>query len=253
LKEGRYFSETIQSDTAAVVINETAVQAFGMKNPVGKWLSWGDDQRYSIIGVVEDFHHLPMQSNIDPLTMFYAPEQSRLILLKTSGQNRADMNSLLEASWNRIASEFPFEPTYLKDIYERTYSDEARLIRIIGYFAVLAILISCLGLFALSTYLAEQRRKEIGIRKVLGATVQSIVTLVSREFFYWILFANLIAWPIAWLALKNWLQGYAYHTRISPDIFILALLLSLMIALLTVAYQSLSSANKKPVDSIKYE
>lgn len=253
LLEGRYFSDAIQSDTAAVVINETAARAFGMKDPVGKWISWGDDERNTIIGVVKDFHHLPMQNNIDPLTLYYAPDRCRYILLKTSGRNSENINLELEKRWNKVASEFPYEPTYLKDIYERTYSSEARLIRIIGYFAVLAILISCLGLFALSTYLAEQRRKEIGIRKVLGATAQSIISLVTREFFYWVLAANLISWPIAWMVLKNWLQGYAYHTRISPDIFIITLFLSLIIALLTVAYQSLNSAHKKPVDSIKYQ
>lgn len=253
LADGRFFSSDIQSDTSAVVINETAAKAFGMENAVGKWLTWGGDDRYKIIGVVKDFHHLPMQMGIDPLTMYYAPERCRYMLVKTSGNNPEQTKEDIQAVWESNIQGFPFEPQYLKDIYEQTYSDEARLIQIIGYFAVLAILISCLGLFALSTYMAEQRTKEIGIRKVMGAKTSSIVSLVSREFIIWVLIANVIAGPIAWFAMKNWLDGYVYHTRISADIFGIALLISLVIALTTVTYQSVSSAIKKPLDAIKYE
>lgn len=253
MADGRFFSSDIQSDTAAVVINETAVKAFGMEDPVGKWLSWGEDSKYKIIGVVRDFHHLPMQQGIDPLTMYYDPKQCSQMLVKTHGGNPDDTKEALRAAWEATAKGFPYEPQYLKDVYEKTYADEARLIRIIGYFAVLAILISCLGLFALSTYMAEQRTKEIGIRKVLGAKTSSIISLVSREFILWVMMANVIAWPIAWYAMKGWLSGYVYHTRISPDIFGIAFVLSLAIALLTVTFQSVSSALKKPVDAIKYE
>jgi predicted permease len=250
---GRFFSKDIQSDTAAVVINETAVKAFSLENPVGKWLSWGEDSRYKIIGVIRDFHHLPMQQGIDPLSMYYAPDRCRQMFIKTGSGNPTQVKNDLQATWESHAEGFPYEPTYLKDIYEKTYADEARLIQIIGYFAILAILISCLGLFALSTYMAEQRTKEIGIRKVLGAKTTSIVSLISREFVVWVLIANLIAWPIAWLAMKDWLNGYVYHTRLSPDLFGIALSISLIIAMLTVTFQSVASALKKPVDAIKYE
>ncbi len=251
--DGRFFSKDIQSDTAAVVINETAVKAFNLDKPVGKWLSWGDDSRYKIIGVIRDFHHLPMQQGIDPLSMYFDPDRCRQMFVKTGSSNPTQIKDDLQATWESHAEGFPYEPTYLKDIYEKTYADEARLIQIIGYFALLAIIISCLGLFALSTYMAEQRTKEIGIRKVLGAKTTSIVSLVSREFIVWVLVANLIAWPIAWLAMKDWLNGYVYHTRLSPDLFGIALSISLIIAMLTVTFQSVASALKKPVDAIKYE
>ncbi|MEZ5084400.1 MAG: ABC transporter permease [Bacteroidales bacterium] len=253
MADGRFFSKDIQSDTAAVVINETAAKAFGLENPLGKWLTWGDDVRYHIIGVVKDFHHLPMQLGIDPMTMYYEPDRCREMFVKTKPGNYEKAKEELQISWETNAKDFPFEPKLLKEIYEKTYIDEARLIQIISYFALFAIFISCLGLFALSTYMAEQRTKEIGIRKVLGANTFGIVSLISREFIKWVITANVIAWPVAWFAMNDWLDGYVYHTRISADIFIFSLLISMGIALLTVTYQSISTALKKPVDAIKYE
>lgn len=251
MADGRFFSKDIQSDTSAVVINETAAKAFGLDEAVGKWLTWGGDDKYHIIGVVKDFHHLPMQMGIDPLTMYYAPERCRQMLVKTS--NFAQIKGELQSTWEANVQGFPYEPRLLKEIYESVYTDEAKLIQIIGYFAILAIFISCLGLFALSTYMAEQRTKEIGIRKILGAKTSGIVSLISREFVKWVIIANVLAWPLAWYAMKNWLNGYVYHTKISVDIFGITLLISLAIALITITYQSISTAIKKPVDAIKYE
>ena len=253
MADGRFFSQDIQSDTAAVVINETAAKAFGMENPIGKWLTWGDDAKYHIIGVIKDFHHLPMQQGIDPLTMYYAPDRCRQMFVKTKAGNFTPAKEELQNSWESNAQGFPFEPKLIRDIYENTYTDEARLIQIISYFALFAIFISCLGLFALSTYMAEQRTKEIGIRKVLGANTSGIVSLISREFIKWVAIANVIAWPLAWFAMNDWLNGYVYHTKISTDIFMLSLLISMGIALATVTYQSISTALKKPVNAIKYE
>ncbi|MCD4731534.1 MAG: ABC transporter permease, partial [Bacteroidales bacterium] len=253
MADGRFFSKDIQSDTSAVVINKTAAKAFSLESPVGKWLSWGDDDRYHIIGVINDFHHLPMQQGIDPLTMYYAPDRCRQMFVKTRTGNYAQVKEELQSTWEANAQGFPYEPKLLKEIYENIYTDEAKLIQIIGYFAILAIFISCLGLFALSTYMAEQRTKEIGIRKILGASTSGIVSLISREFVKWVIIANVIAWPVAWFAMKNWLDGYVYHTKISVDIFGITLLISMSIALITITYQSISTAIKKPVNAIKYE
>lgn len=253
MKEGRFFSGDIQSDTAAVIINETAVKAFGLENPIGEWLSWGDDNRNKIIGVIEDFHHLPMQQGIDPLTIYYAPEHCRLMLVKTVSGKYQEAKEEIGEIWAKNAQGFPFEPELLKDIYESVYRDEARLIQIIGYFAMLAIFISFLGLFALSTYMAEQRTKEIGIRKILGASTSGIISLISREFIVWVLISNLIAWPLAWFVMNDWLNSYVYHTKISLDIFGITLLVSIIIAIVTITYQSISTALKKPVEAIKYE
>jgi ABC-type antimicrobial peptide transport system permease subunit len=194
-----------------------------------------------------------MQHEIDPLIVLYQPDRCRQLFIKTVKGNDGEIKEQVGETWARIFPNFPFEPGNLKEIYNKTYTDEATLIKIIGYFSVLAILISCLGLFALAAYMAEQRTKEIGIRKVLGATITGIVSLVSKEFLKWVIIANIIAWPITWFALRDWLNGYTYHTRLSPEIFIYALLLSLFIALLTVTSQAVKSALKKPINAIKYE
>lgn len=251
LLNGRFFSDQVQSDTAAIVINEKAAKAIGMEDPVGNWMSWGDDSRYHIIGMVKDFHHLPMQYEIDPMIMLYSPERCRQMFIKTTGKN--NLKDQFAEVWSNVFPNYPYEPRNLKDIYNKAYTDEATLIKIIGYFSVLAIFISCLGLFALAAYMAEQRTKEIGIRKVLGATMTGIVSLVSKEFLKWVIIANIIAWPIAWYALRDWLDSYTYHTKLTPEIFIYALLLSLVIALLTVASQAIKSALKKPINAIRYE
>ncbi len=253
LIEGRYYNKNIQSDTAAIVINEKAVKVLNMDNPVGKWISWGDESRFKIIGVVKDFHHLPMQYEIDPLVLLYMPERCPLMFVKTIDGNQEELQDQIKASWETIFPNFPYEPRRLKDIYDKAYTDETTLIKIIGYFSILAIFISCLGLFALASYMAEQRTKEIGIRKVFGATNTGIVSLVSEEFLKWVLIANVFAWPIAWFVMHDWLNTYVYHTKLSPDIFLFALLLSLIIALLTVTIQAIKSAIKNPLKAIKWE
>jgi len=253
LLDGRYFSRNIQSDTAAIIINETGAKAIGIENPVGKWISWGEDSKYYIIGLVKDFHHLPMQHEIDPLIVLYEPSRCRQIFIKTINGEESIIREQIGETWAKIFPNYPYEPNNLKEIYNKTYSDEATLIKIIGYFSILAIFISCLGLFALAAYMAEQRTKEIGIRKVLGATITGIISLVSKEFLKWVIIANIVAWPITWFALHDWLNGYTYHTKLSPEIFIYALLISLLIALLTVTWQALRSAFRNPVDAIKYE
>jgi len=253
LVDGRYYDKNIQSDTGAIVINEKAAKAFSMDNPVGKWVTWGDDIKMRIIGVVKDFHHLPMQYEIDPLVLVYSPDRCRLMFVKTIGGNEEEIQDQIKASWENIFPNFPYEPRKLKDIYDNAYTDEANLIKIIGYFSILAIFISCLGLFALAAYMAEQRTKEIGIRKVLGATMSGIVSLISKEFLKWVIIANIIAWPITWFVMHDWLNTYIYHTKLSPDIFLYALFLSFIIAMLTVAFQAVKSAIKKPVDAIKWE
>ena len=253
LLDGRFFSRDIESDTAAIIINETGAKALGMENPVGKWIDWGLNSRFHIIGLIKDFHHLPKQYEIDPLIILYEPDRCKQVFIKTAEVNDNEIKEQIEESWGKVFPNFPFEPNNLKDIYNSAYTDEANLIKIIGYFSILAILISCLGLFALAAYMAEQRTKEIGIRKILGATISGIISLVSKEYLKWVIIANLIAVPVTWFAMKNWLDSYAYHTRLSAGIFIIALLLSLFIALLTVTWQSVRAASKKPVNAIKWE
>ncbi|MBN1339324.1 MAG: ABC transporter permease [Bacteroidales bacterium] len=249
---GRYYNPDIQGDTAAIVINKKAADVFGMDDPVSKWVSWGNN-RFTIIGVIDDFHFLPMQYSIDPIVLVYGPETCHLAMIKTDGNQVEKANAYIQETWKKVFPEFPYEKKNLEVDYRELYTDEANLIRVIGYFALLAIVISCLGLYGLAAYMTEQRTKEIGIRKILGAKTSGIVAMVSKEFTIWVLVANLIAWPVAWLAMDDWLSTYAYHTKLTPGIFILALAVSLVIALLTVSWQSVRSAMKKPVEAVKYE
>jgi len=252
LSSGRYYKQNIQTDSAAIVINQKAAKIFDMKEPVGQWLKSGDD-KYKIIGMVEDFHFLPMQYSIDPLILFYNPEICRYMYIKIASANKEQTIEYVQKTWGEINTGYPFKYEFLDDVYKDYYTDEARLTKIIGYFALLAIFISCLGLFGLAAFMAEQRTKEIGIRKVLGASVSGVISLVAKDFMKWVIIANIIAYPFAWLAMDHWLNGYVYHTKLSADIFFYAFILSVAIAVITISYQSIKSAIRNPVTSIKYE
>ncbi len=251
--DGRYFSDEFASDSNAVVINEKALKLMDIENPVDKWLSWSDQPRFHIVGVVEDFHHLPMHRNIDPLILFYAPDYCRIMYCKVEGKNIKKTIAQIEETWKSILPDFPFSYTFLDDRYDQMYRNEARLSKIIMLFSLIAIFISCLGLFGLISFIVQQKTKEIGIRKILGSSVWEIVLLLSKTYIGWILVANAIAFPIAWFAMKQWLDNYAYHTSFNVWVFVIALLISFLIALLTVSIQSVKAANRNPVNALRYE
>jgi len=252
--EGRFFETGYSTDTAAVVINETAVKTLGMENPVGKWIGWNEGKiKFNIIGVIKDFHFLRLNSQIEPLAMFYNPDNSNFALIRVNGSHTKEAVAHIEKTWNEFAPAFPFEYNFLDESYERMYRNETRLGSIIKYFSILAVIISCLGLFGLASFMTEQRTKEIGIRKVLGASMQKIILMQQREFMLLVAVANLIAWPLAWKLMKGWLDGYAFKISLSPLFFILAGFLSLAITFFTILFLAWRAANKNPVDAIKYE
>jgi putative ABC transport system permease protein len=253
MAEGRFFSKDIQSDTNAVILNQNAVKAMGMENPVGKWISWGEDSRIKIVGVVQDFNFLPLNYEISPLSMYYEPSRCRMVFTKIDGNNMDQAIDYMEKSWDKINGEFPFKYTFLDSYYERTYSDERRISRLFKYFSLMAIFISCLGLFGLAAFMAEQRTKEIGIRKVLGAQTGTIINLMTKSFLKWVIVSNIIAWPVAWYFMDSWLQDYAYHTKLHWWIFAFATFLSLLIAILTVIFQAIRASMRNPANALKYE
>ena len=251
LVEGRKFSWDMSTDTSNYIINEEAVKQMGIDSPVGKWMdSWGKGE---IIGVVKNYHYMPLTFEIQPLILNYNPSLFRYTMIRINGMDIPHAIGYLEKLWDKFASEYPFEYHFLNEDYGLIYQNETRMGEIFRYFSLLAIFISCLGLFGLSSFMAEQRTKEIGIRKVLGATVSGIAVLLSREFTKWVLAANVIAWPLAYFAMFKWLNGFAYRVDISVFTFILAGTLALLIALLTVGYQALRAAVANPVDSLRYE
>ena len=248
LKEGRTFS----TDTANVLINEEAARRMGMTEPVGqRMMVWGREGR--IIGVVRDFHNQDLHTAIPPLILSLRPEDASQVLVRTEAGATAAALASLEALHDRYGQGYPFEYHFVDEDFERMYRTDTLVGQLSGYFGFLAIFISCLGLFGLAAYTVEWRTKEIGIRKVLGASVRSLVVLFSASFTKLVLLALVGAVPISWWLARQFLEGYAYRIDLSVGVFLLAGGLALLIAVLTVGYQSVKAARANPVDSLRSE
>jgi len=253
--KGRGFSEDFATDRKNYVINEEAAKYMKMDNPVGQRLTfWG--QEGQIIGVVKDFHQVSLHREILPQVFTINPRHVnalKYIFVKINAANIPETIAHIKGTAERLAPNYPFEYSFLEQGIGDLYLSEQRLGRILGYFALLAIFISCLGIFGLSAFTAEQRTKEIGIRKILGSSISGIFLLLSKEFSKWIFLANIIAWPLAWFAMNKWLQGFSYRTGLSVTIFILSGFLSMLMAALPVSYQAFKAALANPADSLRYE
>jgi len=255
---GRNFSADLQTDLEqSCIINETAAKKFGWHNPVGKTISTLSQSRKfnekTVIGVVKDFHFESLHKQISPLYIGYTSHAINSLSVRITTENIPKTLAFLREKIGQFDPHRPFEYTFLEESFDAQYRAEERLGRIFSYFSVLAIFVACLGLFGLASFTAEQRTKEIGIRKVLGASVSGIVVLLSKEFAKWVLIANAIAWPIAYFSLNKWLQSFAYRTNITVMTFIFAAAISFVIALFTVSYQALKAATANPVKSLRYE
>ncbi len=252
LLQGRPFSREYPTDkTDAYILNETGVKMTGIDSPVGKMFSlWGIKGK--IIGIVKDYHFKSLHSKIEPMVLRMTGNNS-FVFIRIKSENITETLKNVENSYRKFNQGYPFEFSFLDEALSNLYQSEKRTSSIFRYFMFLAIFISCLGLLGLASYMAEQRTKEIGIRKVLGASTQGIIVLLLKDFTKWVLLANLIAWPIAWYAMQNWLQGFSYRTHISPTSFLLATILSLISALLTVGYQAFKASSIQPVNALKYE
>jgi ABC-type antimicrobial peptide transport system permease subunit len=253
--KGRSFSKDFATDRTNYVINEEAARHMNMNNPVGQRLTFWE-QEGQIIGVVKDFHQVSLHREILPQVFTINPRffsALKYIFVKIKSANIPDTIDHIKGVTEKMAPNYPFEYSFLDEGIEDLYQSEQRLGQIFGYFALLAIFISCLGILGLSAFTAEQRTKEIGIRKILGSSVSGIFVLLSKEFSKWILVANIIAWPVAWFAMNQWLQGFAYRTGINPTVFFLAGILSILIAAIPVSYQALKAAFSNPVEALRYE
>jgi putative ABC transport system permease protein len=258
---GRNFSEDFATDPEeSVLINETAAQKIGWENPLGKRFvfrpppnSEGEVVYMSVIGVMKDFHLQSLRERIEPLIIFNDIDSIIRFSVRIAPDNIPHTMGLLEKKWRELDPNKPFQFLFLDDSFDSLYRQEDRLKKITFYFSFLAVLIGCLGLFGMASFMAEQRTKEIGIRKVLGATITGIVRLIAKEFVQLVILANLLAIPTAYFAMNRWLQGFAYRMDIHPLIFVLTALISLSIALITVSYQAIRAALANPVDSLRYE
>jgi ABC-type antimicrobial peptide transport system permease subunit len=251
LAEGRFFSSDLASDDQNWVLNETAIESMEMEDPIGKWFSFRD-QKGTIVGILKDFHGSSLHNPIAPVAM--QPSQGFFMFVKYRPGNVAETLSFLKTKWDKfVGTHIPFRYEFLDENIENWYMTEQRIGKIFRYFTVLTVLIACLGLFGLASFMAERRTKEIGIRKVLGANISGIVLLLTKEFAKWVVVANVIAWPAAYFVSKKWLQGFAYRIDLGWEIFVISAVIAFMIAVGTVSYQAIKAATASPVKALRYE
>lgn len=254
--KGRGFQKEFQGDSSAMIINETTSSILGYGDPLGKKVYLNDGAgnviSYNIIGVVENFHFESLRQHIGPLSMVLRPSNG-FECFKINTSNIKDLIAQIETKWKAMAPEMPFSYRFLDETFNDMYSSEKRVGKVAMSFSLLAILIACLGLFGLATFMAEQRTKEIGIRKILGASVGSIVGMLSNDFIKLVGLSALLAFPVAWWLMHKWLQDFAYRINIGWWIFFIAGVVALLIALITVGFQSVKAALANPVKNLRTE
>ncbi len=251
IAEGRFFSQEFADDNKNWVLNETAVEAMAMEDPIGKWFSY-QGEKGTIIGILKDFHGSSLHNPIAPVAM--QPSEGFHMFVKHRPGNVADVLSFLKTKWDKfVGTHIPFRYEFIDENIKNWYQTEHRVGKIFRYFTFLTIFIACLGLFGLASFTAEQKTKEIGIRKILGAKVAGLALLLVKEFGRWVLVANLVAWPTAYFVAGNWLERFAYRIELGVEIFIVSAVAALFIAIIAVSYQAIRAATANPVESLRYE
>lgn len=257
--EGRYFSKEFGSDTTSLVLNETAVRDLGLTDPVGMtFYLWNERELpHKVIGVVKDHHWESKHAEVRPLGMMLLGSAGwstpRIMSVRYTGKDFSRVLQVLEEQWEEQVPQIPFEYEFLDEHYEIMYNNEKQTRSLIYVFAAIAIFISCLGLFGLASFMADRRTKEVGIRKTNGASTSSILRLLSIDFTKWVLLANIIAWPLTWLAMKKWLESFAYRVDIPLWTFLAAGIIAFIIAIATVSYHAVRASNQNPSMSLRYE
>ncbi len=265
VKDGRDFSRDFPSDSTAVILNEAAAKAFHFSGSIigSKIQTYGDGKdggpdkenlrSLTVVGVVEDFHFESLKQNVTPVMIFLWKKPDGMISFSFQSQNAQEVISMIETKWKEMAPGQPFTYYFLDQRFSNMYAAETRLAKVFGLFTGLAVLIACLGLFALTSFTAEQRTKEIGIRKVLGASVSSIVLMLSKDFGKLVLIAFVLATPLAWYGIEWWLKDYTYKTEIGAGLFLVSGLVAFLIAWATMCFQSFKAASNDPVKSLRSE
>lgn len=251
IREGRNFSEELATDRYAMLVNETLVKELGWKNPLGKTIF--RDTTFTVIGVVEDFHYSPVQQKINPLVITLSSRNRRANIVVKLMNTHPETIEQVKAAFNDIFPETAFYGQFLEDRLSYLFETEKKFAQTVLAATILAIFLASMGLFALSLFATERRTREIGIRKAMGADSLNIALLFIREFTARILLASLLAYPLVWYALHQWLQNYPYHIGLNPLVFIAGTLLSLLLTVLTVSFQAVKSAQANPAEVLKYE
>ena len=251
MADGRSFSRAFGGDSSTIILNETAVEMMGLRNPIGQTVQkFG--RNLQVIGVVKDFHFESLHEPIKPCYLFLYPPGS-IIVASVQANNDRRTIAAIESLYEKYNPGFPFTFNFLDEAYQKQYDTETRMSALSKYFAGLASIISCLGLFGLAAFTAQKRRKEIGVRKVIGASVVNITTMLTKDFLQLTIISLLIALPISWWMMNNWLQGFAYRISITPYIFITAAVAVILITLFTISFQSIKAATTNPVKSLRSE
>ena len=256
--DGRNFSKDFLTDSTGIIVNEAAVKFLATKDIINKKLYTIKDIQtkeiiaYNIIGVIKNFNFSSMRDVVTPLALFYGKSNGN-ISVRINSDNISNVVAQVRNKWKAIAPSQPFNYSFMDDDFNNLYKAEQRTGQIFITFAVLAILIACLGLFGLITFAAEQRVKEIGIRKVLGASVSDVATMLSKDFLLLVVVAFVFAFPVAWWAMNKWLEDFAYRVSIGWWVFVLSGFAALLIAVLTVAFQAIKAAVANPVKSLRTE
>lgn len=254
LVQGQSFSATLRNPTQSIILNETAAEAIGFGSPVGRWLSI-DGESFNILGVVKNYHFQTVAVEIMPLVLRFSLDECQYISVKIAStqDDQSEALNFLKSKWETFIPDRPFIPHFLDEIIRLRYEEPKQFLYVFHYFMVFAVFISCLGLLGLSAYTSEQRRKEIGIRKVLGSSTCNIVLLLSREFAKWVLIANGLGWALGFLLMTWVMRFFPYRIGIGADIFLITGVLTLTAAIVTVGYQSIKAATANPVDSLRHE
>ncbi len=255
--EGRGFSHEFGTDSLGVIINQTLQKQMEWDNPIGKIISTNptrdDSRNYKVIGVVKDFHYISLLDKIGPMLVHYAPEATHTIILDLNDAGSTQQIELVKAKWDELVPAMPMNYSFVKENFERRYRSYLKMGQLFLVFSMIAIFVACIGLFGLASFLTEIRTKEIGIRKVNGASMSTIVRLLNFEFLKWVLIANIIAWPTAYYFMSDWIQNFAYRINITLVFFVVGAIISLIIALITVSFQTIRAARRNPIESLRYE
>ncbi|MBS1661884.1 MAG: FtsX-like permease family protein, partial [Bacteroidetes bacterium] len=256
LASGRNFSDSYGADSSAAILNEAAVKAMGWtRSPLGHTLSrvdGGTVQTWHVVGVVKDFHFRSLHEAIGPVVLVLGKDYGTTIV-KIRTKDVAGILASMRRKWNGLKAEIPFSYSFLDDRFNNTYKTEQNTGSLLGIFAGLTIFVACLGLFGLATFMAEQRTREIGIRKVLGADVTGLLLLLSTDFIKLVGLAFLLAAPVAWLVMNKWLQDFAYRITISWEVFLYTAVITLIITILTISLRAIRAATANPVKSLRSE
>lgn len=257
--EGRNFSKAF-ADSSSVLLNETAAKSMGWKNPIGKHITYhgGNDTKFTVVGILKDFNTESLHEVVAPFALFYTTSKTyttntSYVTVRVKPGDYAKTIAAITAVWKKFKPDSPFEYSFMDEDFDELYKADQTMGKVFGTFACISIAVACLGLLGLAMYTAERRTKEIGIRKVLGASVENIVTMLSKDLLKLVIVASVIAFPVAWYAMSTWLQNFAYPTDMNWWIFGMAALITMIIALATVSFQSIKAAIRNPVNSLRSE